>query len=297
MSDEHFPDSDVEVVLEPRASVGEGPTWDERSKMLVWVDIMGHRVHVYDPATGQDRSVDVGQPVGAAVPRERGGLALALRDGFGLLDANLENLRMVASVEADVPTNRMNDGKCDAAGRFWAGTMAFDVVPGTGALYRLDADYQVSRMLTGVNLSNGLDWSADNRTMFYVDSTTHGVDTFEFDLERGLLGERRRLISIPPEVGLPDGMTLDADGGIWVALHGAGKVHRYLPDGSLDRVIRVPAPMVTCPAFGGIDLGDLYITSMTYGLSARQLEEQPLAGAIFRCRPGVKGKVPNRFGG
>jgi sugar lactone lactonase YvrE len=297
MSDEHFPDSDVEVVLEPRASVGEGPTWDERSKMLVWVDIMGHRVHVYDPATGQDRSVDVGQPVGAAVPRERGGLALALRDGFGLLDANLENLRMVASVEADVPTNRMNDGKCDAAGRFWAGTMAFDVVPGTGALYRLDADYQVSRMLTGVNLSNGLDWSADNRTMFYVDSTTHGVDTFEFDLERGLLGERRRLISIPPEVGLPDGMTLDADGGIWVALHGAGKVHRYLPDGSLDRVIRVPAPMVTCPAFGGIDLEDLYITSMTYGLSARQLEEQPLAGAIFRCRPGVKGKVPNRFGG
>jgi sugar lactone lactonase YvrE len=161
----------------------------------------------------------------------------------------------------------------------------------------MDANYQVSRMLTGVNLSNGLDWSADNQTMFYVDSTTQGIDTFEFDLERGLLGERRRLISIPPEVGLPDGMTLDAEGGIWVALHGAGKIHRYLPDGSLDRVIRVPARMVTCPAFGGADLGDLYITSMTYGMSARELEEQPLAGAIFRCRPGVRGKLPNRFGG
>jgi sugar lactone lactonase YvrE len=297
MSDEHYPDSDVEVVLEPRASVGEGPTWDERSNTLAWVDIMGNTVHVYDPVTGADRAVDVGQPVGAAVLREGGGLALALQTGFGLLDANLDNLRLVAEVEADVPTNRMNDGKCDAAGRFWAGTMAFEVVPGAGGLYRMDANYQVSRMLTGVNLSNGLDWSADNQTMFYVDSTTQGIDTFEFDLERGLLGERRRLISIPPEVGLPDGMTLDAEGGIWVALHGAGKIHRYLPDGSLDRVIRVPARMVTCPAFGGADLGDLYITSMTYGMSARELEEQPLAGAIFRCRPGVRGKLPNRFGG
>jgi sugar lactone lactonase YvrE len=295
MSDEHFPDADVEVILEPRARVGEGPTWDERSNTLVWVDIMGHSVHIYDPVTGHDRSVDVGQPVGAAVLREGGGLALALRDGFGLLDAELDNLRMVASVEADVPTNRMNDGKCDAAGRFWAGTMPFEDVPGAGALYRMDATYQVRRMLTGVNLSNGLDWSADNQTMFYVDSTTHGIDTFDFDLDRGLLGERRRLISIPPEVGLPDGMTVDAEGGIWVALHGAGKVHRYLPDGSLDRVIRVPTPMVTCPAFGGIDLGDLYITSMTYGMSAREMEEQPLAGALFRCRPGVKGKLPNRF--
>jgi sugar lactone lactonase YvrE len=297
MSDEHYPDSDVEVVLEPRASVGEGPTWDERSNTLAWVDIMGNTVHVYDPVTGAERAVDVGQPVGAAVLREGGGLALALQTGFGLLDANLDNLRLVAEVEADVPTNRMNDGKCDAAGRFWAGTMAFEVVPGAGGLYRMDANYQVSRMLTGVNLSNGLDWSADNQTMFYVDSTTQGIDTFEFDLERGLLGERRRLISIPPEVGLPDGMTLDAEGGIWVALHGAGKIHRYLPDGSLDRVIRVPARMVTCPAFGGADLGDLYITSMTYGMSARELEEQPLAGAIFRCRPGVRGKLPNRFGG
>jgi sugar lactone lactonase YvrE len=291
----HYPDLAVEVVLEPRAQVGEGPTWDERTGTLVWVDIMGNAVHVYDPATGRDRAVDVGQPVGAAALRERGGLVLALRDGFGLLDADLANFQMVADVEADVPTNRMNDGKCDAAGRFWAGTMAFEVAPGAGALYRLDPDLRVSRMVPGINLSNGLDWSADNRTMFYVDSTTQGIDTFDFDLEHGTLGERRRLITIPPEVGLPDGMTLDAEGGIWVALHGAGKVHRYLPDGTLDRVIRVPAPMVTCPAFGGTDLQDLYITSMTYGLSAQELDQQPLAGAIFRCRPGVRGHLPHRF--
>src|SRR5438046_2791556 len=131
---------DVEVVLEAHASVGEGPVWDERTATLVWVDIMGNSVHVYDPASGEDRSVDVGQPVGAAALREQGGLVLALRDGFATLDADLGDLRWVARVEEDMPTNRMNDGKCDAAGRFWAGTMAFqpELVHGQGAFYRLD---------------------------------------------------------------------------------------------------------------------------------------------------------------
>jgi sugar lactone lactonase YvrE len=290
---------EAEVVLDTHASVGEGPTWDERTKSLVWVDIMGGAVHVYDPASGQDHVVEVGQPVGAAALREAGGLVLALRDGVGLLDADLGNLQIVADVEAEVPTNRFNDGKCDAAGRFWAGTMATDeVTTGAGALYRVDPDYSVRRVLSGVTLSNGLDWSADNRRMYYIDSPTQGVDTFDFDLEQGTLGARRRLISIPADEGLPDGMTIDAEGGLWVALHGSGTVRRYLPDGRLERVIRVPkARLVTCCAFGGPDLGDLYITSMRRGLSAEALREQPLAGALFRCRPGVQGRAPHRFAG
>jgi sugar lactone lactonase YvrE len=290
---------EAEVVLDAHASVGEGPTWDERTGTLVWVDIMGGAVHVYDPATGQDRVIEVGQPVGAAVLREAGGLVLALRDGVGVLDPDLGTPRIVAHVEAEVPTNRFNDGKCDAAGRFWAGTMAMDeVTPGAGALYRVDPDFSVRRMLTGITLSNGLDWSADNRRMYYIDSPTQGVDTFDFDLEQGTLGARRRMISIPADEGLPDGMTIDAEGGIWVALHGSSTVRRYLPDGSLERVIRVPnARLVTCCAFGGPDLGDLYITSMSYGLSAEALRDQPLAGAVFRCRPGVQGRAPHRFAG
>jgi sugar lactone lactonase YvrE len=201
-------------------------------------------------------------------------------------------------VEADAPTTRFNDGKCDAAGRFWAGTMALDVAPGAGALYRLDPDYRVTRALSGVTLSNGLDWTTDNRSMYYIDSPTRGVDAFEFDLEQGVLGARRRLISIPREAGTPDGMTLDTDGGIWVALHGSGSVGRYHPDGRLERVIRVPsARLVTSCAFGGPDMGDLYITSMSDGLSAEAMAEQPRAGALFRCRPGVRGRLPHRFGG
>jgi sugar lactone lactonase YvrE len=288
---------DVEVVLEARAQVGEGPVWDERTGTLVWVDIMGQAVHVYDPATGQDLSVDVGQPVGAAAPRESGGLVLALRDGFATLDADSKDLRWVAQVEADVPTNRMNDGKCDAAGRFWAGTMAFEVTPGVAGLYRLDPNYQVTRVVSGITLSNGLDWSPDNERMYYIDSVTQRVDAFDFDLDGGQLSNRRTLFAIPKEVGLPDGMTVDAEGNLWVALHGAGVVHRYSPEGELLAVIRVPAKQVTCPAFGGADYGDLYITSMTYGLSEEALRPQPLAGSLFRCRPGVQGRPAFRFRG
>jgi sugar lactone lactonase YvrE len=294
-------DIDVEAVLQAHAKVAEGPTWDARTNTLVWVDIMANAVHVFDPATGQDRAVDVGQPVGAAGLREGGGLVLALRDGLGLLGPQLNDLRMIAPVEADNPKNRFNDGKCDAAGRFWAGTMGFQPSPGTGTLYRLDfvdSDFRVTRALADVTLSNGLDWTADNRTMYYVDSPTQGIDAFDFDLSSGSLTNRRRLISVPAAEGLPDGMTVDADGGIWLALHGSGTVRRYLPSGEVDRVIRLPgAKLITSCAFGGADLGDLYITSMTYGFSAQELADQPNAGSIFRCRPGVKGRLPHRFAG
>jgi len=288
---------EVEVVLDVRASVGEGPVWDNRTNTLVWVDIMNNSVHVFDPASGQDRAVDVGQPVGAAGLREEGGLVLALRDGFALLDADLGDLHWVAKVEEDSPTNRMNDGKCDAAGRFWAGTMAFAVTPGVASLYCLDSNYRVTRVLGDITLSNGLDWTPDNRRMYYIDSAAQRVDAFEFDLEHGTLGERRTVVDVPPELGLPDGMTVDADGGLWVAIHGSGTIRRYTPDGRLNRIVRVPARQVTCCAFGGADFEDLYITSMTYGLSPEALRDQPLAGALFRVRPGVRGRPSYRFAG
>ena len=286
----------VELLLDAHALVGEGPVWDDASGTLVWVDIMSNAVHRYDPATGRDVAIDVGQQVGAAVLRRgRSGLVLALRDGFGMLDEGSGQVQLVAAVEADVPANRMNDGKCDPGGRFWAGTMAFKVAPGVAALYRLDPDLQVHRMLSGVTLSNGLGWSPDGRQMYYIDSTTQGVDVFDFEPSDGSLGERRRLITIPPDEGLPDGMTVDAEGGLWIALHGSGSIRRYTPDGRVDRVVRVPPTMVTCCAFGGPDLTDLYITTMSLGLSEERRRAQPLAGGLFRCRPGVRGLPPHRF--
>src|SRR4051794_30097068 len=240
---------EAEVILDAHSSVGEGPVWDDRTNTLVWVDIMNNTVHVFDPASGHDRAIDLGQPVGAAGLRERGGLVLALQDGFAALDADLGDLHWLAKVEDDIPGNRMNDGKCDAAGRFWAGTMAFTATPGVANLYRLDPDYRVTRVVTGVTLSNGLDWTDDNQHMYFIDSRTQRVDAFDFDLEQGTLSNRRTVVSVPPEAGLPDGMTVDADGGLWVAMHGAGAIHRYTPDGRLERTVRVPARQVTSCAF------------------------------------------------
>jgi sugar lactone lactonase YvrE len=287
---------DVELILDAHAQVGEGPVWDDANGTLVWVDIMSHQVHRYDPAAGRDSAIDVGQPVGAAVlRRDAPGLVLALRDGFALLDESSSRVDMVAAVEADVPTNRMNDGKCDPGGRFWAGTMAFNVTPGVGALYRLGSDFQVTRVIDNITLSNGLDWSPDGRLMYYIDSMSQGVDVMNFNALDGSVSGRRRLITVPPDEGLPDGMTVDAEGYLWVALHGSGSIRRYTPDGQVERIVRVPPTMVTCCTFGGPDLSDLYITTMNYGMSEAARQAQPLAGALFRCQPGVRGKLPYRF--
>src|SRR6185437_838551 len=243
----------------------------------------------YDPATGQDTVLDVGQPVGAASARASGGYVLALRDGFAALD-DAGRLDILAHVEVDLTTNRMNDGNCDRLGRFWAGTMALDEHAEAGALYCLDLDHSVRKVFGSTTISNGIDWSPDDKIMYYVDSTTQGLDTFPFDLETGSLGPRRRLAGIPAELGVPDGLTVDAEGYVWVAVWGGWCIRRYTPEGSLDRVITLPVSQVSSCAFGGPHLDDLYITSASIHLSAEQLAREPLAGGLFRFRPGVRGK-------
>jgi sugar lactone lactonase YvrE len=287
----------VERVFDAGDELGEGATWDSASRRLISVDIMRGRVRLFDPLTSEARTIDVGQPVGAAVPRRRGGLLLAVRDGFAHLDLDTEAMTFVAHVDLDRPDLRMNDGCCDAAGRFWAGTMAFDERPGKGALYRLDPDGSTHRMLTGVGISNGIDWSFDGTRMYYVDSLAQRLDVFDFDPAAGSIANRRTLVALDPAEGCPDGLTVDADGGIWLALWGGSAVRRYLPDGTLDRVLRLPVTHPTTCAFGGADLGDLYITSATIKLSADERRRQPLAGGILRHRPGVTGRAANAFAG
>jgi sugar lactone lactonase YvrE len=280
----------VELVLDARAELAEGPCWLADRQRLLWVDIMAGRVHLFDPATGDDRSIDVGQPVGAGVPADDGRVALAVRDGFALVDLDGGRLEHVADVERELTGNRMNDGKCDRSGRFWAGTMALSVEPGAGSLYRLDGDRRVHRMVGDVGISNGLGWSLDDRLMYYIDTLQPRVDVFDFDAATGAIANRRPFAVIEGP-GAPDGMTVDAEGGLWVAVWGGGRVLHYQPGGALDGSIQLPVSQPTSCCFGGRDLRDLYITTARENLTPDRRAHEPLAGGLFRCRPGIAGQL------
>lgn len=286
----------VELVLDARADLGEGPRWDAARQRLLWVDIMRGRVHAFAPSTGACRYVAVGRPVGALAGARDGSLMLAVAGGFARLDLDSETFEMQAAAEADRPQNRMNDGACDGAGRFWAGTMALDEGPGAGALYRLDPDLTVHTMLTGVSISNGLDWSLDGRRMYYVDSPTRRIDVFDFELATGSIANRRTFVDVPADAGVPDGLTLDAEGFVWLALWGGAALRRYAPDGTLERVVPLPVTHPTSCAFGGAGLDELYVTSARRPLSAEEKARQPQAGGVFRLRPGVVGRPAPLFG-
>jgi sugar lactone lactonase YvrE len=287
----------VEIAFHAGDELGEGVVWDAANQRLISVDIMRGRVHIFDPASAARRTIDLGQPVGAAVPRRRRGLMLAMRDGFAALDTETESLRFVAHVELDKPGQRMNDGACDAAGRFWAGTMCMQERPGLGSLYRLDPDGTTHTMLGGVGISNGIDWSLDGSRMYYVDSLAQRIDCFDFDPAAGTIANRRTFAAIDAADGSPDGLTVDAEGAVWLALWGGSSLRRYLPDGTLDGVLHLPVTHPTTCAFGGPALDELYITSATIKLSDDERRRQPLAGAVIRCRPGVAGRASHAFGG
>lgn len=288
-------DSPFGLVLDAGAMLAEGPVWDDRTETLLWVDILDGAVHRLDPVTGRDEVALVGTPVGAAALTESGRLVLAVEAGFA--EPGPEGTAdLFAPVEADRADHRMNDGKCDAAGRMWAGTNSYDFVPGESTLWRLDPDGSVTAVLDGMTLCNGLGWSPDNSTMYVIDSLRLRLDAYDFDVDTGELAGGRTLITFADDGSLPDGMTVDAQGGLWVAMYAGAAVHRYSPDGQLDEVLAAPTAQPTCPTFGGPDLDQLYLTTAAQALSPAQLAGDPLAGGIFRADVGVRGLPAGRFG-
>jgi sugar lactone lactonase YvrE len=290
----------VELVLDAKARLGEGAVWDADRQLLYWVDIEGYAVHAFDPATGRDQSFALGDSVGTVVPRAKGGVALTLGRAFAILD--LETRRLSVLVEPDEEKarrgNRFNDGKCDPRGRFWAGTMAVSEAAAAGALYRLDADGSVHRMLEGVSISNGIVWSLDRDLMYYIDTPTREVAVFDYDDPTGAIANRRVAARFPAGHGWPDGMTMDAEGLLWVAEWDGGCVSRWDPaTGKLARRIKIPVSRVTSCAFGGPDLEELYVTTAWSRLDPDRRRAQPQAGGLFRLRPGVKGVPAFSFAG
>jgi sugar lactone lactonase YvrE len=288
----------AELVQDVRAELGEGPIWDDRSGRVHWVDIRAGRVHRFAPGDGSDPVLELGQPVGSLALGADGGLVVATRDGFGLVPAGSFCIETVIEVEKDIRANRMNDGRCDPAGRFWAGTMSDAREPGAGSLYLLEQTggaLSARRIFGGLTIANGIDWSPDGRRMYYIDSPTQRIDVFDFDVDTGAVGNRRVFAEIPHADGLPDGMVVDADGGVWVALFWKGRVRRYTPAGAISQEVEVPVTLVTSATFGGSDFGDLYITTARHRLTPEESVRQTHAGSLFCCRPGPAGKPAHRF--
>jgi len=293
-------DREVEPVPVARATLGEGAIWNPARQQLHWIDVEAGCVFTYDPVTGRNHVCEVGRKVGTVVPRARGGLMLAVHEGFAALNPEDGRVELWPPPPCHDPAVvRFNDGKCDPAGRFWAGTMALVKGPRPlGRLYRLDADASIHVMLKDVGTSNGLAWSPDRRTLYFIDTPLLRVDAFDYDETSGSISHRRTVIAIPPGVGRPDGSTLDADGMLWIALYEGWAVTRWDPrTGELLQTIRLPVARVTSCAFGGPDLDTLYLTSSRHNLTAEQQAAQPLAGCLFQVKPGMRGVPAFSFEG
>jgi sugar lactone lactonase YvrE len=273
------------------AELAESPVWDSRRQSLLWVDITRGHVHRYDPVSGEDTVTAIGVPVGAVAARRGEGLILAAARGFAFLDERTGSLEWLW---AQARGDRMNDGKCDPDGRFLAGTLTSARVPGAAALYRLDTGGQIAVLIENVTLSNGLGWSPDGTLLYFADTPLERVDVLDYDVTTGTVGARRTFADLREAPGRPDGLTVDADGGVWIAMARGGAVRRYTPDGRLDHVVELPVPLVTSVTFGGGDLTDLYVTTSREGLGPADLAEQPQAGGVF-CLPasGARGLPAN----
>jgi sugar lactone lactonase YvrE len=280
----------AEQVTDPVAYHGEGPVWSERWGGLRWVDMLaGDVLSLAANGTINRRHVD---SVAAAIrPRRVGGAVIGVERGFALEDAD-GTLTRLRALWTDNHV-RMNEGGCDPDGRFYCGSMAYDQRPGAGALYRLDPDRSVHVVLENVTVSNGLDWSPDGSRAYYNDTPTHRIAVFDYDRESGLT-RRRPFAEIPAEIGRPDGLTVDQQGGVWVALSGGGAVRRYTADGVLDEVVEVPVRKVTACTFGGPRLDQMFITTSREGLEPGA---DPLAGSLFRVVVGVTGLPAREFAG
>lgn len=283
----------VELALELQMTLGEGAFWDAARGAMVWVDILKGEIH--ELAGSKHRVHRTDTHVGVAAPRARGGWVLAVREGFGAFDPDTGHFEILTRVE--VPGTRMNDGNVDRRGRFFAGSMLYTEEAGGGRLYRLDPDLSVVAVRDPVSVSNGIDWSPDGRSVYYVDSRERTIARFDFDEDTAAWSNVETFARLGDGEGFPDGLTVDSDGCVWLAVWDGAQVRRYSPDARVAEVFQVPAPRVTSCGFGGTDLATLFVTTARVGLSASQLEEYPLSGSLFAIRPGTSGSARNVFTG
>lgn len=286
----------IETISQHRCQLGEGPVWDDRNESICWVDIEKGEVHQYSLKNDRLESFSINEKVGSIAICSDGNFVIAAESGVGFLNRRNGEVTMFCDPESDLPHNRFNDGKCDPAGRFWAGTMSMEDEDKKGALYSFDNGGVVER-IRKIGISNGLAWSKDERTLYYIDTLSFEVVAYDFELETGEIWNKRSVIRFTETDGYPDGMTIDADGMLWIAHWDGWQLSRWNPETNEKiHTIEFPVSRVTSCTFGGNGLGDLFVTSARVGLSEKELDEQPLAGSLFVIRDcGFSGMPTTEF--
>lgn len=281
----------VDLLLDSKSLLGEGALWNKETQELYWIDIENGIFHCYHPKNKQNKSIELGQKVGTVVPTENGDVLVALQDGIYELDTKTEQKKLICKrPEPNFPDNRFNDGKCDAKGRFWVGTISMKSTPQVAALYLFDNQGVITQKVDNVTVSNGIVWSLDNRKMYYIDTPTKEVKEYDYDNETGNISFSKIAVKIPEGLGYPDGMTMDSEGMIWIGMWEGFCVTRWNPiTGELLMKIEVPVSRVTSCAFGGENLDILYITTAKTGASAEELQKYPYSGGLFSVKTGHKG--------
>ncbi len=275
--------------------IGEGPIWHPSSNKLIFVDCNLGYIHQLDPTSGVITKYEVGETIGVALPCKSGGFVVTSKGGLLSYDEKNQTSLLVP-IESSLPSNRMNDGKCDSLGRLWSGTFSSTFERGAGSLYRIDPDLSVTKVVSEVRVSNGIAWNQSETLMYFNDTLSSGIDVFDYDITHGTISNRRRFVDIERKQGLPDGLTVDIEGCVWVALFYGSEVRRYNPQGHLVGVVKLPTSRVTSCNFGGTDLTDLYITTADFKINDDGFPHEPEAGYVFKCNPGVSGLPSYPFG-
>ena len=291
-----------ELFLRTETILGEGPIWDDRNNKIYWVDILGKQIYSADITSKSVEKVSTGEKVGCMALTEEDRIIAGLETGFYFIDMETGNREKIIDPEPLVPENRINDGKCDPNGRFWAGTsleildseykVNEEYIP-KGALYCMSGDYKIEKKISNVTISNGIAWSMDNKTMYYIDTPTKRVDAFDYNLKTGDIKNVRTVVNIPDGMGAPDGMSIDEEGMLWICLWEGWCVTRWDPKtGLMVLKVEIPVSKVAACTFGGKDLDILFITTAR---SKNDKIKQPDAGSIFCFEPGVSGAISHRF--
>ncbi len=280
-----------------KSQLGEGAFWNHKTQEFYWIDIVSKMMHIYNPSTKTNRSLPTASAIGTVVPKNETEAVVALVDGIYIMNLNSGETTLLSDIEADIPSNRFNDGKCDPSGRLWVGSMGWDMNQYDANLYMIDEEGHTELKIDSVTISNGIVWSKDKKYMYYIDTPTYQVKAYDYDDASGSISNERVAITLNDSLGSPDGMAIDENDMLWVCMWNGNSILNINPiTGEIITKIEVPAHNITSCAFGGKDLDTLYITTSSLDMSPEEIEKYPNAGSIFKVIPGVKGVKSAFFG-